>query len=456
MSHIALLPSSGMGHLTPFLRLAALLTAHDLKITIITPYPTISLAESQILSHFFSSFPQIRQVKLYLLPLDNVSSSSEEDPFYYHIEVIRRSSHLLSSLLSSLSPPLAALITDMSLTASVLPITGALNIPNYIFFTSSAKMLTLFISFHTKANSKLYGMDALHIPTLEPIPKSWFPPPLLQDTDNLFNTYITENGKEMTKSDGILVNTLESIEQESLAALNGGKIILGLPSVTAIGLLPPCFEKCQPLAWLDNQPTGSVLYVSFGSRTAMSREQLRELGDGLVRCGYRFLWVVKDKKVDREDDKDLEDVIGNELMESVKERGLVVKHWLNQENILSHAAVGGFLSHCGWNSLTEAMWHGVRVLSWPQHGDQKINSAVVEKIGLGIWEMSWGWGGKDMVKGQQIAEKVSELMGNELLRTKAVCVKEKARAAAGMEPDGTSLKMKALAELTETWKKYSS
>ncbi|KAK3199431.1 hypothetical protein Dsin_022846 [Dipteronia sinensis] len=435
MSHIALLPSSGMGHLTPFLRLAALLTVHNIKITIITPYPTFSLAESQVLFHFFSTFPQIRQEKLHLLPLDNFSGNSEEDPFYCHIEVIRRSSHLLSSLLSSLSPPLAALITDMSLTASVVPITKALNIPNYIFFTSSAQMLTLFISFHTKANANSYEMDALQIPTLEPIPKSWIPPPLLQDSNNLLKTYITENGKEMTKSDGILVNTLESIEEESLAALNGGKVILGLPSVTAIGLLPPCFNKCQSLAWLDTQPIGSVLYVSFGSRTAMSREQLKELGDGLMRSGYRFLWVVKDKKVDREDDKDLEDVIGNELTESVKERGLVVKHWLNQENILSHPAVGGFLSHCGWNSLTEAMWLGVRVLAWPQHGDQKINASLVERIGLGIWESSWGWGGKDIVKGQQIAEKVSELMGNELLRMKAVSVREKARA--GMELGGT-------------------
>ncbi|KAK3199440.1 hypothetical protein Dsin_022855 [Dipteronia sinensis] len=100
------------------------------------------------------------------------------------------------------------------------------------------------------------------------------------------------------------------------------------------------------------------------------------------------------------------------------------------------------------------MWLGVRVLAWPQHGDQKINASLVERIGLGIWESSWGWGGKDIVKGQQIAEKVSELMGNELLRMKAVSVREKARA--GMELGGTSEKMKALAKLIETWQKDRS
>ncbi|KAJ0099128.1 hypothetical protein Patl1_21826 [Pistacia atlantica] len=64
-SHIALLPSSGMGHLTPFLRLACLLTSCNVKVTFITPEPTVSLAESQILSHFFSAFPQICQEKLH-------------------------------------------------------------------------------------------------------------------------------------------------------------------------------------------------------------------------------------------------------------------------------------------------------------------------------------------------------------------------------------------------------
>lgn len=456
--HIALLPSSGMGHLTPFIRLAALLAAQGVKITFITPYPTVSLAESQTLSQFFCTFLQIKQEKLHLPALDNFSAYSEAaDPFYYHIEVTRRSCHLLSSLLPSLSPPLAAIITDMSLTATVVPITKALNIPNYIFFTSSAKMLTLFLSFHTlvgsKANTNLHEIDDIEIPTLEPIPKCWIPPPLLQDKNDLLKAYIIENGKKMTESDGILVNTSESIEQRTLAALNGDKVIHGTPSVFAIGVLPPCgFQKTKTLAWLDDQAIGSVLYVSFGSRTALPREQLRELGDGLVRSGYSFLWVIKVKKVDREDDEQLRDVIGDELMESINQKGLVVKHWLDQENILRHPAIGGFLSHCGWNSVTEAIWHGVRVLAWPQHGDQKINADLVERFGMGIWPKSWGWGGEVIVKGGQIAEKVREVMRNELLKMQARSIGEETRT--GMEPGGRS--KKGLTELTETWKKERS
>lgn len=451
LAHIALLPSAGMGHLTPFFRLAALLADNNVKITFITPSPTVSLAESQTLSRFFDSFPEISRKQFHLLPIDCHPSNSE-DPFYYHMERICQSSHLLSPLISSLSPPLSALITDMSLASPAISITQALNLPNYVFFTSSAKMSTLFMSFHatigSKATTESDEIEAIKIPGLEAIPRSWIPPPLLQDTKNLLKTYILENGKKMAESSGILVNTFEGIERESLRKLNDGEVIKGLPPVIAIGPLAPCeFEKIQPLAWLDEQPTGSVVYVSFGSRTAMSREQLRELGEGLARSGHRFLWLVKNKKVDREDEEELDQIIGSGLIERLKEKGLVVKYWLNQEDILSHPAVGGFLSHCGWNSVTEAIRNGVRILAWPQHGDQKINADIVEKIGLGTWEKSWGWGEEMVVNGTDIAENIKKMMGNESLRIQAMQIREQARTAAGI--DGSS--RKALLELIEIW-----
>jgi hypothetical protein len=72
------------------------------------------------------------------------------------------------------------------------------------------------------------------------------------------------------------------------------------------------------LKWLDEQPNGSVVYVSFGSQTAMSRDQSREIGNGLIKSGCRFLWVVKDKKVENEEEEGLYEVVGCELMEHMK------------------------------------------------------------------------------------------------------------------------------------------
>ncbi|KAG5247388.1 UDP-glycosyltransferase [Salix suchowensis] len=453
LAHVALLPSAGMGHLTPFLRLAASLTLQNVNVTFITPHPTVSLAESQALSQLFASFPQIKHQQFHLLPLDNPL----EDPFFEHFRLIKESSHLLSPLLSALSPPLSVFITDMSLVSAVIPITEAISLPNYVLFTSSAKMLTLFLSYPTLAESKamdeLDEMDVVKIRGLELVPKSLIPPPLLKKGNNILKTCFLEDSEKVAESSGILVNTFESFEQESLRTLNDCQLLLKrLPSVVAIGPLPPCdFEKGQlQLTWLHDQPAGSVMYVSFGSRTALSREQVRELGEGLVRSGRRFVWVVKDKKVDTEDNEGLEEVIGDELMERVKEKGLVVRGWLSQEDVLSHPAVGGFLSHCGWNSVTEAAWNGVRILAWPQHGDQKVNADIVQRIGLGTWVKSWGWGQETVVNRAEIAEKIREIMGNESLRIQALSIKEEARKAVGA--GGSS--NKGLSELINIWRKF--
>ncbi|KAG6779340.1 hypothetical protein D5086_008726 [Populus alba] len=452
-AHVALLPSAGMGHLTPFLRLAASLTLQNVQVTFIIPHPTVSLSESQALSQLFASFPQIKHKQFHLLPLDNPS----DDPFFEHFNLIKNSSHLLSPLLSTLNPPLSVFITDMSLASTVIPITEAISLPNYVLFTSSAKMLTFFLCYPTLADSKamdqLDEMDVIKIRGLELMPKSWIPPPLLKKGNNILKTSFIEDSRKVAESSGILVNTFESFEQESLRKLNDCQLLLErLPSVVAIGPLPPCdFEKSQlQLTWLDDQPVGSVVYVSFGSRTALSREQVRELGEGLVRSGSRFVWVVKDKKVDREDNEGLEGVIGDELMERMKEKGLVVRNWINQEGVLSHPAVGGFFSHCGWNSVMEAAMHGVKILAWPQHGDQKVNADIVERIGLGTWVKSWGWGEEMTVNRAEIAEKIGEIMGNESLRIQALGIKEEARKTVGV--GGYS--NKGLSALINMWRKF--
>ncbi|KAJ6368188.1 hypothetical protein OIU78_000716 [Salix suchowensis] len=211
LAHVALLPSAGMGHLTPFLRLAASLTLQSVNVTFITPHPTVSLAESQALSQLFASFPQIKHQQFHLLSLDNPL----EDPFFEHFRLIKESSHLLSP-------------------ASVC------------------------------AESTPFCFNHGH-----------------ELGNNILKTSFLEDSEKVAESSGILVNTFESFEQESLRTLNDRQILLKrLPSVVAIGPLPPCdFEKGQlQLTWLHDQPAGSVMYVSFGSRTALSKGASHRVG----------------------------------------------------------------------------------------------------------------------------------------------------------------------------------
>lgn len=46
-------------------------------------------------------------------------------------------------------------------------------------------------------------------------------------------------------------------------------------------------------------------------------------------------------------------MLGHELIERIKDQGLVVKDWVDQGEILAHRAIGGFVSHGGWNPLVE-------------------------------------------------------------------------------------------------------
>ncbi|XP_042517098.1 UDP-glycosyltransferase 708G1-like [Macadamia integrifolia] len=452
--HVALLPSAGMGHLTPFLRLAATMAARGCTVTLITPHPTVSLAESQHITHFLFTHPHVHRLDFHILPIDEpiTANSTNTDPFFLQFEAIQRSAHLLPPLLSSLSPPLSSLVTDIMLASTIAPLATYLCLPNYIFFTSSAKMLSLFAHFPTVVHKGVSDdLDTnFIIPGLAPLPKSWLPPPLF-DLTHIFTRLLVSNGRGLIKATGILTNTFQSLEAETLAALNDGKVLSGLPPVLAIGPLEPYEYGQGPwLSWLDAQPAGSVVYVSFGSRTALSKEQIRELGDGLGKSGCRFLWVLKGKKVDQEDDVEIEDLVGHDFLKRVENRGLVVKDWVDQWVILEHVAIGGFVSHCGWNSVTEAAWQGVPVLAWPQHGDQKLNATVVESIGLGSWEESWGWGGEEL-KGEEIGKQIRELMGNEEMKKKATQVREEARKATGK--GGSS--ERALMEVTKTSRKMA-
>ncbi|XP_027348668.1 UDP-glycosyltransferase 13-like [Abrus precatorius] len=452
--HVGMMPSAGMGHLTPMLRLASLLLNHKCKVTIINPLPTVSQAEAQLLSRFRSTYPQVNQINLHL-QLPSPSLNSTNDPFFLRYEAICASTPLLTPFLSTLSPPLSAFVSDFFLISPLLSITQTLALPNYLLGTSSATMLS-FVSHFPSLVQSLPKLDVVQIPGISPIPISSIPPVILLP-NTTFRKFVMEDSPQITKFHGVLINTFEALETQSLEALNAGKVVRGMPQVHAIGPFERCeFEKegewGAPLKWLDDKPIGSVVYVGFGSRTAMGRDQIREVGEGLVRSGCKFLWVVKDKIVDKEEEVGLDEVLGLEVLERMREKGLVMKEWVDQSEILGHQAVGGFVSHCGWNSVMEAAWTGVPILAWPQNGDQRINAGVVEMSGLGVWKKDWDWAGEGVVKGEQIGEAIKDMMKDESLKIKAAQVKEARRKAMAVGGDCEV----SLERLFEEWRKNAN
>ncbi|KAK4437420.1 UDP-glycosyltransferase 71A16 [Sesamum alatum] len=50
-----------------------------------------------------------------------------------------------------------------------------------------------------------------------------------------------------------------------------------------------------------------------------------------------------------------------------------------QMPLLSHLAVGGFVSHGVWNSMLESVWCGIPMVVWPLGVEQQANAFLLVK-----------------------------------------------------------------------------
>ncbi|KAL4560464.1 hypothetical protein LXL04_032616 [Taraxacum kok-saghyz] len=191
---------------------------------------------------------------------------------------------------------------------------------------------------------------------------------------------------------GIVVNSFQELEGryvEDLSKANKDK------KVWCIGPVSLCNKSFQDLAergsksginehdcvkWLDSKDEGSVIFVCLGSIARTSTEQNIELALGLESSKIPFIWCVR--HVTEELEKWF---LEQGYEERVKDRGLVFRGWAPQVMILSHGAVGGFLTHCGWNSTLEGVTAGVPMVTWPHFADQFLNERfMVDVLKIGV------------------------------------------------------------------------
>ncbi|KAF8035025.1 hypothetical protein BT93_C1140 [Corymbia citriodora subsp. variegata] len=199
------------------------------------------------------------------------------------------------------------------------------------------------------------------------------------------------------------------------------------------------------MAWLDSMKPRSVIYACLGSLCRLAPSQLMELGRGLEASQQPFVWVIRRG----EGDSELENWLMEERFEErVKGRGIVIRGWAPQVAILSHQAIGGFLTHCGWNSTLEGMCSALPMVTWPLFSEQFVNEAlVVDILGIGVRvgvkvPVRWGEERKVgvLVREDEIARAIDALVSEdeegEERRKRAAELGEKARRA--MQEGGSS------------------
>ncbi|KAJ9181489.1 hypothetical protein P3X46_009615 [Hevea brasiliensis] len=209
---------------------------------------------------------------------------------------------------------------------------------------------------------------------------------------------VMERFKEAELSaEGVAVNSFEELEPAYVEGYR--KVVKKIWCIGPLSLYNTneisSYEH-KSLKWLDSKKHSSVLYVCFGSLCHFLPQQLIELGMGLQAANHPFIWVVKEGDYSKELEKWL---LEEKFEEKLEGRGLVVRGWAPQVLILSHPAIGGFLTHCGWNSTLEGISAGVPMITWPMFAEQFHNEKLIVqvlKIGARVGaKVIVNWGGRE-------------------------------------------------------------
>ncbi|XP_074272130.1 UDP-glycosyltransferase 86A1-like [Silene latifolia] len=227
------------------------------------------------------------------------------------------------------------------------------------------------------------------------------------------------------KADFILSNNIQELEAQPISALQAqipfyaiGPLFQTGPGFSKGPVATSLWAESSCLDWLDTKPLGSVLYVSFGSYAHIGKEELVAIANGIKLSGVNFLWVIRPDMVS----SDEPDPLPVGFRDEVGERGMIVS-WTRQTEVLSHRAVGGFLTHCGWNSTLESIHCEVPLLCFPLLTDQFTNrKLIVEDWGVGCNLCD-----ERPVTEKEVSRKVQDLMGGSMgckLKSKMKQVKE--------------------------------
>ncbi|XP_062083350.1 UDP-glucose iridoid glucosyltransferase-like [Humulus lupulus] len=207
---------------------------------------------------------------------------------------------------------------------------------------------------------------------------------------------VVNKGYGKRTSSAIIWNTMKCLEELTLEQMQQrsevpifpiGPLHMIVPFNISSSLIT---EDRTCISWLDKQPHKSVIYVSSsGSIAALTEKEVAEIAWGLANSNQPFLWVVRPGSIRGSDWIEL---LPKGFQDSVGDKGFIVR-WAPQREVLAHPAVGGFWSHCGWNSTLESIGEGVPMICKPCFGDQRVNAryaSYVWKIGLELEELERG------------------------------------------------------------------
>ncbi|KDO45022.1 hypothetical protein CISIN_1g011142mg [Citrus sinensis] len=409
--HFVLFPFLAQGHMIPMIDIARLLAQRGVIITIVTT-PVNAARFNGILARAIESGLQIKIVQFQLpceeagLPegcenLDMVASLGLAFDFFTAADMLQEP---VENFFAQLKPRPNCIISDMCLPYTA-HIAGKFNIPRITFHGTCCFCLVCYNNLFTSKVFESVSSESeyLVVPCL-PDKIEFTTQQVDSSLGSRFNVFQKKMGAADTGTYGVIVNSFEELEPayiKEYKKIRHDKVwCIGPVSLSnkeysdkAQRGNKASVDEHQCLKWLDSKAPKSVVYACLGSLCNLIPSQMRELGLGLEASNRPFIWVIREGETSKELKKW---VVEDGFEERIKGRGLVIWGWAPQVLILSHPSIGGFLTHCGWNSTIEGVSAGLPLLTWPLFGDQFMNEKLVVqilKIGVKVGvesPMIWG------------------------------------------------------------------
>nr|GMC65927.1 7-deoxyloganetin glucosyltransferase-like [Ipomoea batatas] len=440
--HAVCIPGPAQGHIGAMLKLAKLLHHKGFHIT----YVLTQLNYTHIMqARDFRPLNQTPTFRFETIPdgiPERETRNSAIDLAELVLSVSKNCSAPFKALIQKLNvasspedvPPVSCIVSDACMSSTTIGAAQELGIPAIMFwpFSGVGSMLHLHSPHLRDKVSINKGVKSIR---LGDIPTSAWSP----DPNDPIVDYTISQVSGSYKASAVLFHTFDELEPEVCNALCSmfnraytiGPIPLllkGFPESEINKIECNMWKEDQDcFQWLDSKNPKSVVYVNFGSMAVTSPDKLVELAIGLCKSQQNFLWIIRPELISG---GDWSAVLPPEFMDAIKGGGKgYVASWCDQEQVLNHPSIGGFLSHCGWNSIVESMSAGVAMICWSCFAEQRLNRLCCCS--------QWGFGLEiDLdVNRENVESVVRELMEGEKgreVKQKAMFWKERGDVAVGV------------------------
>ncbi|KAL3536212.1 hypothetical protein ACH5RR_004673 [Cinchona calisaya] len=425
------------GHMIPMIDIAKLLAQRGVLVTIVTT-PINAQRFSNSINRAIESGLKIQLLKIRFpsleagLPegcenLDMLPSLNMATNFFVALNLFKQE---VEESLKDVKPKPSCLISDMGLPWTT-KIAKRFHIPLFVFhgtccFSLLCSYNILISKIRDDISSDTEYFEVPGLPDRIEVTKAQ-----TSITTNVNSSALKDVADQIREVDetsyGVVVNSFEELELEYVKEYRKAK---GEKKVWCVGPVSLCnrensdkaergntfsIDQQYCLNWLDSCKPRSVIYASFGSLSRLPPLQMMELAFGLEASERPFIWSIGGGgQLDV-----LEKLISeNGFEERIKGRGVLIRGWAPQVLILSHQAIGGFLTHCGWNSILEGISAGLPMVAWPQFAEQFYNEKLIVKvlkIGVTVGvEVPVKWGEEEkagiLVKRDAVKKALDELM----------------------------------------------